>query len=376
MNGANSITQYPSECVTDIDASKKNYDLAVIIPFYNSENFLSRAIKSVLEQKNKRTVLILVNDGSTDSSSIIARETTRDRSDVIIAEQVNKGVAAARNAGIELAISVGAKYVGFLDSDDAWLKGAFAGIEKAIQTGKDVYEFSYYNANERLTRGRLVPAREILINGEINRWGLYFWTYVYKVDIIKRYLIRFPEGIVPHEDEAFRYLFLSMSKTGERFDIPLLAYRSNPISITRRKRPDLLTKYKNVINAWYYVEKELMRLRYQYDAPFGEGDMKACASMRKNYIIEFIEEALKEGICPKELKRVVSDEGWIEILNDESLWVGKKQTIIWSGFTNAPNSLFLKKRIEGLSLKHLRKFRGLPIVQRIRYPEQIECAGV
>ena len=258
------ILNYPKEYGASLEVRRNYYDLAVIIPFYNAERFLKRAIQSVLEQKSGKAVLILVDDGSADHSPAIAKEIARDRDDILIVTQVNKGVAAARNAGIEVAIKAGAKYIGFLDSDDAWLKGAFIGIESAIQSNKDVYEFSYYVANEDLSRGRFVAAKEIQIDGTINRWGVSFWAYIYKAEVINRYSIKFPEGVKANEDEAFRYLYLCVSNTGERFDLPILAYRSNPASVTRRKGSDLLNKYKNVIDAWNYIEKELDRLQREH----------------------------------------------------------------------------------------------------------------
>ena len=87
-------------------------DVSVIIAVHNGERFLEEAIKSALGQTVAPLEVILINDGSTDASADIAR-----RFDVHYRFQTNRGVAAARNAGLELARG---SFVAFLDADDLW----------------------------------------------------------------------------------------------------------------------------------------------------------------------------------------------------------------------------------------------------------------
>ncbi|MEP0711403.1 glycosyltransferase family A protein [Algoriphagus sp.] len=88
--------------------------ISVIIPFYNGANSLHRAVESVLNQNFEDWELILVNDGSTDESSTVAKRYLSD-SRIQYLDQENKGVSAARNCGAEAA---SAAWLIFLDADD------------------------------------------------------------------------------------------------------------------------------------------------------------------------------------------------------------------------------------------------------------------
>lgn len=90
--------------------------VSIIIPVYNGEQYLSKAIESALTQTYQNFELLIVNDGSTDNSAVIIKPYLKD-SRVIYIEQQNAGVAAARNTAIKHARG---KYVGFLDQDDLW----------------------------------------------------------------------------------------------------------------------------------------------------------------------------------------------------------------------------------------------------------------
>ena len=73
--------------------------ISVIVPVYNAENSIIRCVESVLAQRAPRVELILVDDGSTDSSPLIL-ESWSDHPQVRIITQRNAGVSSARNAGI------------------------------------------------------------------------------------------------------------------------------------------------------------------------------------------------------------------------------------------------------------------------------------
>lgn len=90
-------------------------EISVIMPVYNSEIFLRKSIKSVLNQTFQDFELILIDDGSTDRSLSICKEFLLKDKRITIIEQENKGVSKARNAGLEIAKG---NYISFVDSDD------------------------------------------------------------------------------------------------------------------------------------------------------------------------------------------------------------------------------------------------------------------
>ncbi len=89
--------------------------ISIVVPVYNSENFLNKCIESILNQSFKNFELILVDDGSTDSSSLICDKWAEKDNRIICIHKANGGVVDARNTGIRRAR---AKYLAFSDNDD------------------------------------------------------------------------------------------------------------------------------------------------------------------------------------------------------------------------------------------------------------------
>ncbi|MEA3500414.1 MAG: glycosyltransferase, partial [Candidatus Marinimicrobia bacterium] len=106
--------------------------ISVIIPVFNRENTISRAIDSVLNQTYKPLEIIVVDDGSTDKTDDILKSYS-DKIKVI--HQKNSGVSAARNNGIKNSVG---KWIALLDSDDEWLPN------------KLQLEVDYINKNHRI----------------------------------------------------------------------------------------------------------------------------------------------------------------------------------------------------------------------------------
>ena len=92
--------------------------LSIIVPIYNVENYLLRCLKSLITQEFDDFELILVDDGSADSCALILDDSIINDSRILVIHQKNKGVSAARNAGLFIARG---KYVGFVDPDD-WIE--------------------------------------------------------------------------------------------------------------------------------------------------------------------------------------------------------------------------------------------------------------
>ena len=91
--------------------------ISVIVPVYNSERYLHRCINSILSQSYKNIEVIIVDDGSTDKSSIICDDYAKTDSRIKVFHQENQGVAAARQRGLELSSG---DYIIHCDSDD-WM---------------------------------------------------------------------------------------------------------------------------------------------------------------------------------------------------------------------------------------------------------------
>lgn len=114
--------------------------VSVIIPVYNSEKYVEKAICSVIRQAYGNIEIIVIDDGSTDRSSEIIKKLISQNSFIRYYQmEKNSGVAIARNTGIALAKG---RYIAFLDSDDMWVPGKLKVQMKLFERYKGI-PFSY-----------------------------------------------------------------------------------------------------------------------------------------------------------------------------------------------------------------------------------------
>lgn len=108
-------------------------NISVIIPAHNAASFLQQAVDSVLSQTRPAREIIIVNDGSKDGTLEIARGNEGSHpsgTQILVIDQKNAGVSAARNAG---AARASGEYLAFMDADDLYLPGLLAAAEKAFR---------------------------------------------------------------------------------------------------------------------------------------------------------------------------------------------------------------------------------------------------
>lgn len=110
--------------------------ISVIIPTFNSARFLSKAIKSALEQSYQNIEILVVDDGSTDETErIVKKWQKKDKRIRYLKHKKQKGLSAARNTGI--GASKG-KFIAFLDADDIWMEDKLEKQIKKIKKGADL----------------------------------------------------------------------------------------------------------------------------------------------------------------------------------------------------------------------------------------------
>ena len=128
----------------------KNYFITVVVPIYNAEQYIERAVKSLLNQTTNEIEIILVDDGSKDNSIEICKNYLNQDKRVQLIHQENSGVSAARNRGIEQACG---EYIGFIDSDD-WIE-------------PNMYECLLREANQASADIVICDARTVYEDGKI-----------------------------------------------------------------------------------------------------------------------------------------------------------------------------------------------------------------
>ena len=203
---------------------------SVIIPAYNSSEFLTEAIRSVLAQRYACSEIIVVNDGSTDTTLEVA---SGFGDKVTVVDQVNSGAAASRNNGIKQA---NGDYLAFLDADDLWLPDKLALQADKIRSGFPMVYTNRYNFGEV---GDLPKVQTEIMNlpeGEIWRMLIKGNMVTTSSVVIKKKIFAelggFNPTLPPCEDWD---LWL---KCAEQYPIgccqePLVKYRLHPGGISR-----------------------------------------------------------------------------------------------------------------------------------------------
>ena len=99
-------------------------EISVIVPIYNAEAYLAQCVESILAQEYRNFELVLINDGSTDSSGEICKRYAEQDRRISVITQENGGAAKARNTGIHVAVG---NYIVFVDADD-WVDADYLSI--------------------------------------------------------------------------------------------------------------------------------------------------------------------------------------------------------------------------------------------------------
>lgn len=194
---------------------------SIIIPIYNSEQFLKRCLDSVLAQTFEDFQVICIDDGSTDNSfNVLTRYKLKDKRIKVISQE-NCGQGSARNKGIEYVLNNSmSEYIYFLDSDDYieqdLLESAW---ETFSTTDTDLICFNTEVVGDESSRlyRRARKYAQLSLVGLLNftdnikdLTNVYVWNKVFKTEIIKNYDIRFA-GKLCYEDIAFCKMYFLVS---------------------------------------------------------------------------------------------------------------------------------------------------------------------
>ncbi len=211
-----------TSCITDRMIKKDTYDVSVIIPCYNSEKYVRKAVDSALNQMTDYKIqVVLVDDGSLDCTGKILDE-YGDRENVIVVHQENRGHSGARNTGL---LYVDAKYIFFLDSDDYLLPNCIERLMKAaIKTDSDIVEGSLQSFvdddSAPIIDGYSGNGRD----KDTKDYNGFMCGKIYKAEVFDN--LAYPEGYW-YEDGIYSYLIASRFTKLYSIDYPIYMYRMN-----------------------------------------------------------------------------------------------------------------------------------------------------
>ncbi len=228
--------------------------ISIIVPIYNVEDYLRQCLDSILEQTLSHFEVILVNDGSPDSSGDICREYVEKDSRFHYFEKENGGLSDARNYGIERARG---EYLTFIDSDDYIDSLHLEYLYKTlINNDADISVSNYMNYHTSIDTFYLhtfgdyyeknYSSEELLDNLAIlERNDLSFstiWGKLYKRSVFS--FLRFPKGVIG-EDVALIYKIYTQVQKIVYFHKDTYIYRENESGITKSKIYPLVTAQLN-----------------------------------------------------------------------------------------------------------------------------------
>ncbi|MBR5282462.1 MAG: glycosyltransferase [Alistipes sp.] len=176
--------------------------ISIIVPVYNTEKYLDRCIQSILAQTYTDFELLLVDDGSTDSSGAICDKYAAEDSRVKVFHKENGGVSSARNFGLDKARG---EWIGWVDSDDYIAPNMYKHLlNAAITENADIAYCDYADIDGDLISKIEYPESD---NGKVEFISNYFrmpisalWVTLVKTSLYVNNIIKFPEENYYGED--------------------------------------------------------------------------------------------------------------------------------------------------------------------------------
>lgn len=243
--------------------------ISVIIPVYNAEQYLEDCIGSICNQSYKNFELILVNDGSVDSSLSICKKCAGIDKRIKVIERSNGGAGAARNSGMK--VMQGA-YVVFVDSDD-YVNSDY--LRNLYQAAK-VNDYDIVQCGMKKTKGKkrndlqvsykAIDVKEIskkkALNGRVYNVGI--WGKIYSRKVIGSF--RFNEGKI-YEDEAAYYRLVDRADKIAVLNETLYYYYASDNSVMRNDKENKSLYFLNVFEdrlAYFYNKNDMVLMEGTY----------------------------------------------------------------------------------------------------------------
>lgn len=213
--------------------------VSIIIPIYNAQDYLFHCLSSVQGQTFRDFEVLMVDDGSRDSSADICRQFAAGDPRFRLLQKANSGVSATRNMALAQAAG---KYLQFLDSDD-WLpaNATESLLHAAESTGCDLCVGHFYRiAGDRVAQRGHIRAQRVLtrqdyaeemMKAPANYYYGVLWNKLYKTSIVRAANLQFDPQIRWGEDFLFNLQYLEHSRLISAIPVPVYYYRKREDSL-------------------------------------------------------------------------------------------------------------------------------------------------
>lgn len=194
--------------------------VSVIIPVYNVEKYISKCLLSILDQTYSDFEVIIVDDGSTDSSGSICDDFCTKDKRFKVYHKDNGGVSSARNYALKQAHG---EWIYFCDADDVLYNDALETLIKNIRSDIDIVCAGYVQINPEYSiikktntvESAILPIEDTLKDFYKPRHEMFngfIWNRLFKLSIIRKYKLEFREDIYVKEDGLFLVQYLCKCK--------------------------------------------------------------------------------------------------------------------------------------------------------------------
>lgn len=214
------------------------YKVSVIVPIYNSEQYLKRCLDSIVSQTLKEIEILCIDDGSTDSSVKIVEQYIKKDNRIKLYKNIeNKGISYSRNLGIEKS---SVDVIGFVDSDDTIDKDMYKKLYSKIKTTNSqivLANFNYLDENSKIykvfDKFKDEQSKEYIFSKTLaNDFSPSACIGLYKKEVFLKTNITYPINR-NYEDAATTYKLIYNSTSISIIEDKLYQYYDNPESITR-----------------------------------------------------------------------------------------------------------------------------------------------
>jgi glycosyltransferase involved in cell wall biosynthesis len=231
--------------------------VSIIVPIYNAEKYLERCLDSLLSQTYKNIEIILIDDGSTDSSPLICDRYKKKYKKIKVLHSKNNGQSIARNIGMNLATG---KYICFADADDVLTKDS---IERLIVIA-EIGNYDIVCGNYFIVDKDIKVSSNVFTTGKIDKYGCeehkkryhqlkttslfgYVWGKMYKSSFIQEHKLKFNiSNEIFMEDTLFNLKTFSFNPKYYVLNEPIYYYYFYKTS-TSNKSEDITTKAINML---------------------------------------------------------------------------------------------------------------------------------
>lgn len=274
--------------------------ISVIVPVYNVERYINRCIESIVEQTYSNLEIILVDDGTPDSSGIMCDEWAKKDDRIVVYHKQNGGLSDARNFGTDKA---NGELITYIDSDDYILPEYVEHLYNClVEHNADIsccnFEYVYseereigFNKNEELTGINKTSGKNACHDLLTSKNGFVYvvaWGKLYKKHLLKMY--QYPVGRY-HEDEATTYKYLYSSDTVVLSEKKLYAYFQNQIGITHNDK----NKSKRREDAAWAMDERIKFFQSQHDKEMEKAAWNAFVSFYIYYDYDELKRFPKEA---------------------------------------------------------------------------------